>query len=272
MKSYIKSPKNDGAVVGARNDEQKISPFIWPLLFALLTVLLCISAWGVSRLSSRPSPSSEGGVEASADADPEAEGGDGANIRAVVIDAGHGGEDAGAVSAAGLYEKDVNLAVAEALRDLLEAAGVPVVMTRVEDKLLYDRNVDFEGRKKVLDMAARLNTVTAVEDALLVSIHMNAFPQAKYSGTQVWYGEQDPRSAVIAQAIQERAHEWQPNNRRKIKPSAGNIFLLDRPDTPAVLVEGGFMSNPTEAESLADPTYQRALAFVIFTAVIEQIR
>ena len=74
---------------------------------------------------------------------------------AVVIDAGHGGEDGGASSASGVVEKNVNLSVAFALRDLFEAAGIPVVMTRTEDILLYDRGVNYQGRKKALDLAAR---------------------------------------------------------------------------------------------------------------------
>ena len=74
----------------------------------------------------------------------------------VIIDAGHGGEDGGASSASGLVEKEVNLDIAKQLSEMLRASGVNVIMTREEDKLLYDRNIDFHGRKKKLDMAARL--------------------------------------------------------------------------------------------------------------------
>lgn len=238
----------------------------------LMTALLCFSVWGSSRLLAREATADTRNT-VSTDAAPDGDGTENSPgcIRAVIIDAGHGGEDAGAISATGTYEKDINLSVATQLRDMLEAAGVPVVMTRTEDKLLYDRNVDFEGRKKVLDMAARLNVVTAVRDPLLVSIHMNAFPQSKYHGAQVWYGGQDARSAVIAEAIQARIHAWQPDNDRRIKPSAGDIFLLDRSDAPAVLVEGGFLSNPTEAADLTDSAYQRQLAFVIFTGIMENL-
>lgn len=244
------------------------------LLAFLLTVTVATGAasWGLNHLLGRDGTPPYATVEASGVAtDGGATERTAVPMRVVVIDAGHGGEDGGAISAAGAYEKDINLAVARLLRDMLEASGVPVVMTRTEDKLLYNRDVDFEGRKKVLDMAARLNTVTAVRNSLLVSIHMNAFSQAKYSGTQVWYGEQDPRSAAVAKAIQDRAHEWQPSNDRKIKPSAGQIYLLDRPDSPAVLVEGGFMSHPAEAARLCDPAYQRELAFVIYTAIMENL-
>ncbi len=244
--------------------------WVMPLLFAAFTALLCVCAWclsGAWATKDATPPSAD--VEVVGDTQEPKDDPPSAPWQVVVIDAGHGGEDCGAISANGLYEKDVNLAVALALRDLLEVNGIPTVMTRTEDKLLYDRNVDYQGRKKVLDMAARLNIVTETADCLFVSIHMNAFPQAKYSGMQVWYGEQNPLSAAIAKNIQDTARVWQPNNNRKIKPSAGNIFLLDCPSCPAVLVEGGFLSNPTEAAALADPAYQQELAFIIFTSIME---
>ena len=204
-------------------------------------------------------------------ADAPADGGS-VPITAVVIDPGHGGEDGGASSASGVVEKNVNLSVAFALRDLFEAAGIPVVMTRTEDKLLYDRNVDFQGRKKVLDLAARriiAEETAAAQDgnSLFVSIHMNAFPQTQYSGMQVWYGTGDPRSAEIAGAIQSASAALMPDNTRKIKAAGSNIYLLDRIETPAVLVECGFLSNPAEAERLSREEYRYALAAVIFGAV-----
>lgn len=189
-------------------------------------------------------------------------------ITCVVIDAGHGGEDGGTSSAAGLVEKDVNLAVAFALRDFLEAAGIPTVMTRTEDKLLYDRTVDFHGRKKVLDLAARRTIAEATEGCLFVSIHMNAFPVEKYKGMQVWYGTADPRASAIAEAIQSGSAALMPDNHRKIKPAGSSIYLLDRLSCPAILVECGFLSNPGEAERLGDEAYRRAVAGIIGMGIL----
>ena len=191
----------------------------------------------------------------------------------VVIDAGHGGEDGGASSEAGLMEKEVNLAVAMALRDLCEAAGIPTVMTRTEDILLYDRNVDFAGRKKVLDLAARRMVAEDVAEkydgnSLFISIHMNAFPVPRYDGMQVWYSVGDPRSAEVAAAIQTASAALMPDNHRKIKAAGSRIYLLDRIKSPAVLVECGFMSNPTEAERLSREDYRHALAAVIFAGMV----
>ena len=238
---------------------------VWAvLLFLGFTLLLCALAWWLTGgLGGQPVAQASAG---------EGEG----SVRpvCVVIDAGHGGEDGGASSAAGLAEKEVNLAVALALRDLCEAAGIPVVMTRTEDVLLYDRNVDFQGRKKVLDLAARriLAEKTAERyggDSLFVSIHMNAFPAAQYDGMQVWYSVGDSRSAELAAAIQSASSALMPHNRRKIKAAGSNIYLLDRIKSPAVLVECGFLSNPAEAERLSDKAYRYALAAVIFAGIIE---
>jgi N-acetylmuramoyl-L-alanine amidase len=145
-------------------------------------------------------------------------------------------------------------------------------MTRTEDVLLYDRGADYEGRKKVLDLAARLAIADETEDSLLVSIHMNAFPQTQYSGMQVWYGTADARSREIAQSVQSAALTLRPDNNRQIKAAGSNIFLLDNLDTPAILVECGFLSNPEEASRLGDEEYQKQLAFVIFGAIAEYIQ
>ena len=239
------------------------------LLLIALTLLLCAVAY---LLGGSPLGRPRSAVYTDAPAD-----GRNPPITVVVIDAGHGGEDGGASSASEVVEKNVNLSVAFALRDLFEAAGIPVVMTRTEDILLYDRGVNFQGRKKVLDLAARQliaeKTAQAASEeggaSLFISIHMNAFPAPRYSGMQVWYGVGDPLSREVADAIQTASLTLMPNNRRKTKAAGSNIYLLDRIKTPAVLVECGFLSNPEEADKLATEAYQRALAAVIFAGVVE---
>lgn len=247
--------------------------FAVPLLAALLIIAALLLSVVVYLLGGSPLGKERGVAYTDAPA------GDGDRpITVVVIDPGHGGEDGGASSASGVVEKDVNLAVAFALRDLFEAAGIPVVMTRTEDILLYDRGVNFQGRKKVLDLAARQliaeKTAQAASEeggtSLFISIHMNAFPAPRYSGMQVWYGVGDPLSKEIADAIQTSSLALMPNNHRKTKAAGSNIYLLDRIKTPAVLVECGFLSNPDEAEKLAAEAYRYALAAVIFAGVVER--
>ena len=188
----------------------------------------------------------------------------------VVLDAGHGGEDGGAVSASGLYEKDLNLQVAQLLCELLEANGVKVVMTRTTDTLLYDRNVDYQGRKKALDLAARREIAEQTPNALFVSIHMNAFPKTQYHGLQVWYSPNHGESRHVAEEIRATVQEGlQPENDRQIKEATSSIYLLHHLSCPAVLIECGFLSNPAEAERLGDTIYQKELAFLLFLAIME---
>ena len=187
----------------------------------------------------------------------------------VVLDAGHGGEDGGASSADGILEKDLNLSLVKTIGSYLEQHGVSVVYTRTEDVLLYDRNVDFKGRKKILDLAARLKIARENENAVFVSIHMNAFPQKQYHGLQVYYSAHHPLSQTLALSVQNKVRETlDPENTRKIKKADSSIYLLDRNEKPAILIECGFLSNDAEAKRLADESYQKQLSLVIALSIL----
>lgn len=189
----------------------------------------------------------------------------------IVIDAGHGGEDGGTVGN-GLIEKDLNLDIALRLASLLRERGINVVLTRQTDTMLYDKNSDYKGKKKALDLRARLEIAEGCDDPIFVSIHMNYFAQVKYSGLQVYYSPNDPESRVLAETIQKRvASSLQPSNHRAVKESTSAIFLLHNLKCPAVLVECGFLSNPEEAALLATEEYRAALANEIFLALEEYI-
>ncbi|MBQ8207717.1 MAG: N-acetylmuramoyl-L-alanine amidase [Clostridia bacterium] len=190
----------------------------------------------------------------------------------VIIDAGHGGEDGGAIGTNGAVEKALNLEISFMLCDMLRASGMNVIMTRTEDILLYDRNADYMGHKKSLDLRARLEIAKSNPDSIFVSIHMNAFPSEKYSGLQVWYSKNNSGSKVLADMLQSYvSNKLQPENGRKIKQANSSIYLLDRAVSTAVLVECGFLSNSAECEKLSDGNYRRQLAFTLFAAIKEYI-
>ena len=190
----------------------------------------------------------------------------------VVLDAGHGGEDGGAVGVNGVYEKDLNLSLTHRLGALLEEAGVRVVYTRTEDKMLYSEAEGKSGRKKFFDLRNRLLLARAQENPVLVSIHMNKFTVAKYSGLQVYYSAARPESRALAAAVQETVRKnLQPENRRQIKQAGDNIYLLDKADIPAVLIECGFLSNPAECENLSSEDYQNRLSYAVFCGIMEYL-
>ena len=193
----------------------------------------------------------------------------------VILDAGHGGEDGGAVGVNGTKEKDLNLDLTLMLAAQLRASGVTVLLTREDDRLLYDKNSDYAGKKKQLDLAARLNAMqTARNDhpdaeILFVSIHMNSYPSPTVSGFQVWYSGNDPSSQALAEAVQETvSRHLQPQNHRAVKLGGSNIFLLDRATLPAILVECGFLTNADECSRLSSEDYRREIAFSVAMAIL----
>ena len=192
------------------------------------------------------------------------------SLPVIVIDAGHGGEDGGAVGVDGTLEKDVNLHIAMQLNDILQSMGYKTVMTRTEDILLYDKNSDYHGQKKVQDLATRKRIAEQYDNVVFVSIHMNAFPTEKYHGMQVYYSKNNIKSQQLANSIQSlTTHTLQPDNTRKIKPTNGNIYLLDRLNCPAVLVECGFLSNREECARLANEAYQKKMAFALAFSITQ---
>ena len=228
------------------------------LLSVLLLAALCLGFALPGLLASRASS-----------AGTDADGGE----PVVILDAGHGGEDGGAVSADGLQEKVVNLDLVFRIRDLLEASGVRVILTRDTDILLYDRTVDYRERKKALDLRARQKLAEETPGAFFVSIHMNAFPQKQVHGLQVWYSPNDARSAVLAGAVQEEVRSrLQPENTRKTKQAGSNIYLLYHLQQPAILIECGFLSNPAEAADLASDAYRQQLAQAIALGILAGVR
>lgn len=193
---------------------------------------------------------------------------DSAMMPCIVLDAGHGGEDGGAVGVNGLLEKTVNLKVAENLHDILRLSGIPVVMTRTEDKMLSDPDAAISGKRKMTDLRSRLKIAQAIPEGVLVSIHMNSFSQAKYRGLQVYYSPNHKGSAVLAETIQEGVKTYfQPDNQRQIKQADSSIYLLAQCDRPAVLIECGFLSNPEECACLGDEAYLGEMSTVIFSAI-----
>ena len=190
----------------------------------------------------------------------------------IIIDAGHGGEDGGTVGKNGVLEKELNLTIASSLRDMLRAEGFEVVMTRETDTMLYDKNADYKGKKKMLDLAARLRISESYENCVFVSIHMNSFPEERYHGLQVYYSPNDENSALLADRLQSSVKDHiQPDNTRVTKEASKNIYLLDRIKCPAVLVECGFLSNREECALLCTEKYRQKLTLAIFCGICEYI-
>ena len=194
---------------------------------------------------------------------------EGTPLPVIVLDAGHGGEDCGAVGVDGVYEKDLNLKIAFLLRDLFLEAGYRVVMTRTEDRLLYTEEQNIKGQRKAYDLRNRLLVSEDLSDAWLISIHMNQFPEASCRGLQVWHNGVEP-ARELALSVQNTVRaELEPHNRRKIKQAGTDMYLLHRSTHPAILIECGFLSNSEDCTKLGSEDYQKELSFAIFCAMIQ---
>ncbi len=189
----------------------------------------------------------------------------------VIIDPGHGGPDGGTVSAGGVYEKDLNLAIAREVAARFAEAGIPVLLTRNEDTLVLKEGEDVPGHRKEKDLYNRAALAEMHPNATFVSIHMNAYPVSKYRGLQVYYNKKSAESAILARRITERVRkEIDPVYTRVPNFRGEELYLLSHIAGRAVLVECGFLSNPEEAAKLLEKDYQKKLSFCIFYAIMEE--
>ena len=187
------------------------------------------------------------------------------NHHIVVIDAGHGGVDGGAVSCTGVFESQINLEIAKRLDDLFHLMGIHTVMIRETDRSVYTEGETIAA-KKVSDIKERIRIINTTPNAIVISIHQNNFHDPRYSGTQVFYNNAIG-SKELAETLQTAFREnLNPSNKRQIKKTTG-VYLMDHINCTGVLIECGFLSNETEEAKLRDQNYQNNLCCVITTTV-----
>lgn len=187
----------------------------------------------------------------------------------LVIDAGHGGEDGGAVSVSGVSESAINLAVAKRLDAVMGLFGVNTLMLRTEDVSLGDADFSTMRERKVSDLHNRVSAIRSAENAVLISIHQNSFTDARYDGAQVFYAPTEG-SQFFAEYTQEMLRVClAPDNDRRAKPIPQSVYLMSHIDCKAILVECGFLTNPAEDQLLQQPDYQLKLALTIAGAYLQ---
>ncbi len=184
----------------------------------------------------------------------------------LVLDAGHGGEDGGAVSITGAPESEINLSIVLKLRDVLGLYGVDPILLREEDISLHDSNASTLREKKRSDLKNRVAAAEEVEGGTFLSIHQNTYPSGQYYGAHVFYAPTE-NSQPLAEHIQNSIKTaLQPYNERTVKQIPDTVYIMNHITCPAVLIECGFLTNPEEEALLRDQTYQRKLAAVIAAA------
>lgn len=195
----------------------------------------------------------------------------------ILLDPGHGGMDGGAVSAAGVSEKNINLAIALKVRDLARADGWHVAMTREKDEGLYgERDRRTIRSLKVEDLKQRREIIKTLQPALVVSIHLNSFKEDRsVHGAQSFYpgqgqdGEILEQSRLLAESIQRNLISGIADGTDRAALPKKGVLLLKDPLVPTVIVECGFLSNREEASRLSEEEYQKLLASCIYLGIKE---
>ena len=189
--------------------------------------------------------------------------------KTIVLDAGHGKPDGGAVGNSGTEEDALNLEVTLFLQKFLEKSGINVVLTRADENGIFDEDAKSIKQKKVSDMHNREKIMNESGADVFLSIHMNKFTEAKYSGPQVFYSSQFEEARALAEIIQkELISELHPKMEREIKKADSGIYLLKNAEIPAVLVECGFLSNPEEEKLLKTEKYKESIAWAIYKGIV----
>ena len=183
----------------------------------------------------------------------------------LILDAGHGGVDGGATSCTGVLESQINLEIALKLQDMFHLLGHKTLMIRTSDVSIYTSGETIAA-KKISDLRERVRIVNETEHAILISIHQNTFSDSQYRGAQVFYPSTAGSQKLAEQLQNALIRTLNPTSNRKAKKAQG-VYLMEHIVQTGILVECGFLSNPSEEAELRDPEYQTKLCAVIAATI-----
>ena len=185
----------------------------------------------------------------------------------VIVDAGHGLPDGGAVGIGGTVEQEINIEIAKMLAEVLEGKNIKVILTRSDESGIWTEKSNTIREKKVEDMYNRLKIMKNSRSDLFVSIHMNSYTNKSTSGLRIFYSPSFDEIKPLAENIQVRMADVTGAKTNVVKAADSSLFLMKKAPIPAILVECGFLSNPQEEKKLNDKDYQARLAWAIADAI-----
>ena len=180
--------------------------------------------------------------------------------KVIIIDVGHGAEDVG-TSYGKIYEKDINLAISKYLQEELSKEGAIVSLTRDDD---YDLSTPKANYRKRSDFDNRIKKINESKADMYVSIHINYLSDSNYKGPQVFYNKENEE---LAKVIQEEMNKDLKGN-REVKKIPSSTYMYNKLNVPGVLIECGFLSNPSERELLINSSYQKKVAESIASGIV----
>ena len=189
--------------------------------------------------------------------------------RTIIIDAGHGGEDGGAVSSNGVSEAQINLSIALKIQKLLEQSGATVILTRSDDNAIYDIDSKTLRQKKNSDLKNRVKIGNTSTADLFISIHLNKIQQSQYYGWQTFFKDGNEQGKKLATCIQNNLNESIQKENKRTPLKISNIYIIKNVEIPTTIVECGFLSNPEEEKQLQTDEYQNRLAWGIYNGIMD---
>lgn len=187
----------------------------------------------------------------------------------IILDAGHGNPDGGAVAEDGTIESDLNLDIVLKLQNLLESSNCNVILTRSDENGIYETDSNTIREKKISDMKNRVEIANNSNAELFLSIHMNKLEQTQYSGWQTFFKNKDDTSKKIAKNIQTSLNYFLKKEKTREIKSISGIYLTNKVNIPLVIVECGFLSNAEENKLLQTEKYQDELAWSIYIGIMD---
>ncbi len=178
----------------------------------------------------------------------------------ITIDPGHGGRDPGTMYNS-IKEKDLNLEISKALEKELTKNGAIVYMIRTSD---IDLSSIYDSKKKRGDLYRRLLKIKENKSNLYLSIHINWYQNSTHKGAEVLYNSINKNNKILAEAIM---NEFKTNQKSKREIKKTNLYMYKNITIPGVLIETGYLSNPTERRLLQSENYQKELAKSITNGV-----
>lgn len=189
----------------------------------------------------------------------------------IVVDAGHGAPDGGAVSSDGIEEAGLNLEIAEKLRDALEDEGFLVIMTREDENNIADTDKQKSLREmKSSDLTNRVNIANNSGADIMISIHMNKFEGGSSWGWQTFYSKNSDKGKMLADLVQASIQKNIDDRvNKRVALSIEGIKIVDKTNIPVIIVECGFLSNVEDLKLLQTEEYQNKIAIGIVDGVKE---
>ena len=192
--------------------------------------------------------------------------------KVVILDAGHGGEDGGAISSDGTTEAELNLQITLKVQQLLEQNGTTVILTRSDENAIYNLDAKTLRQKKVSDTKNRVKIGNESSADIFVSIHLNKIPQQQYYGWQCFYKNKNEQSEKLANCLQNNLNEAIQKENKRLAMKINDIYIVKNVEIPLSIVECGFLSNPQEEQELQQEKYQSRLAWGIYTGICDYFK